>query len=130
MNSAKLPASVVISLGAHGAALALFGLMMHATPKEKAQVVTGVMLLTESPKPRAGVAAAPKPPPLSTFDFLKLALPSTPHVAAPAQLDLKLPEHKIALADAPKLEERTRHDLPKLAALDLGAHPVDAAKLT
>jgi TonB family protein len=128
MNSAKLPASVVISLGVHGGALVLFGLMMHATPKEKAQVVTGVMLLTESPKPRAAVAAS-KPPPLSTFDFLKLALPSTPHVAAPAQLDLKLPEHKIALAEAPKLEDRAKHDLPKLAALDLGAHPVDAAKL-
>jgi TonB family protein len=41
-----------------------------------------------------------------------------------------LPEHKIALAAAPKLEEQAKKDLgPKLQALDLANHPVDAAKL-
>lgn len=127
-SSAKLPTSVVISLGLHGGALVAFGLMMHATPKEKAQVVNGVILLTEAPKPRAGVAA-PKPPPLSTFDFLKLALPSAPHAAAPAQLSIKLQEHKTALADAPKLVDRSPKSLPKLQALDLGEHQTDEAKL-
>jgi TonB family protein len=126
-SSAKLPTSVVISLGLHGGALVAFGLMMHATPKERSQVVSGVILLS-SPKPRA-VAGVPKPPPLSTFDFLKLALPSTPRAAAPAQLALKIPEHKIALAAAPKLEDRSPKTLPKLQALDLGEHPTEAAKL-
>jgi TonB family protein len=127
-SSAKLPTTVVISLGLHGGALVAFGLMMHATPKERAQVVSGVILLSEAPKPRPGVAA-PKPPPLSTFDFLKLALPTAPHTAAPAQLSIKLQEHKIALAAAPKLEDRAQKALPKLQALDLGEHPTEAAKL-
>ena len=127
-SSAKLPTSVVISLGLHGGALVAFGLMMHATPKERAQVVSGVILLSEAPKPRPGVAAV-KPPPLSTFDFLKLALPAAPRAAAPAQLSIKLQEHKIALAAAPKLEDRAPKNLPKLQALDLGEHPTEAAKL-
>ena len=128
MTAPRLPVPVMISLGLHGGALVLFGLMMHAAPKQAAQVVTGVELLTQAPKPRA-TAGVPKPPPLSTMDFLKLALPTRPHVAAPEQLAIKMPEHKIALADAPKLQEKTMRDLPKLQALDLGAHPEEAAKL-
>jgi TonB family protein len=129
MNSAKLPASVVISLGVHGGALVLFALMMHAAPKQAPQIVEGVQLLTQAPKPRQAAAAAPKPAPLSTMDFLKMALPSAPHTAAPEQLAIKIPEHKIALADAPKLQDRALKSLPKLQALDLGAHPEEAAKL-
>ncbi|MFI5349146.1 MAG: hypothetical protein ACHQ2Z_06355, partial [Elusimicrobiota bacterium] len=128
MTEPKLPAPVMISLGLHGGALVLFGLMMHSAPKQAAQVVTGVELLTQAPKPRL-TAGAPKPPPLSTMDFLKLALPTRPHVAAPEALAIKMPEHKINLADAPKLQEKTMKELPKLAALDLGAHPEEAAKL-
>ncbi|MBI3566369.1 MAG: TonB family protein, partial [Elusimicrobia bacterium] len=75
-------------------------------------------------------AAVPKPPPLSTFDFLKMALPTQAHSAAPAQLSVKIPEHKIALADAPKLEDSAKKDLaPKLKALDLSEHPIESAKL-
>lgn len=127
-SSAKLPASVVISLSLHGGALVIFGLMMHAAPKQAAQVVEGVTLLTEAPKPRPE-NAAPKAPPLSTMDFLKLALPSAPHSAAPAQVQLKEPEHKIALADAPKLQDRTQRSLPKLQALSLADRPAEASKL-
>ena len=127
MTSEKLPASVVISLGLHGGALVLFALMMHEAPKQAPRIVEGVELLTQAPKPRA--AFAPKPPPLSTMDFLKLALPSTPRAAAPAQLAIKMPERKIALAEAPKLEDRAMKNLPKLQALDLSARQTDAAKL-
>ncbi|HEX4046241.1 MAG TPA: energy transducer TonB [Elusimicrobiota bacterium] len=129
MTAAKLPTSVVISLGLHGGALVLFGLMLREAPRQAPQIVEGVQLLTEAPKPRAQAESAPKPPPLSTMDFLKLALPSTPHAAAPEQLTLKIPEHKIALADAPKLEDRAHRSLPKLQALDLGRRPDEAAKL-
>jgi TonB family protein len=125
MTSAKLPTSVVLSLGLHSGALVAFGILMHEAPKAAPRMVEGVDLLIQAPK-RVG-EAAPKPPPLSTFDFLKLALPT--RAAAPAQLSVKMPEHKIALADAPKLEDRAHKDLPKLQALDLAAHPVDAAKL-
>jgi hypothetical protein len=121
---------VVVSLGLHGGLLVLFGLSMRQGPKQAAKVVDGVDLLISAPKPRAQAAAAVKPPPLSTFDFLKLALPSAPRAAAPAQLSVKMPERKIALAEAPKLEERAKKDFgPKLQALDLNDRPVEAAKL-
>jgi TonB family protein len=131
MTSEKIPTSVVVSLGLHGAALVAFGLMMREAPKQAATVVGSVELLTQAPKPRALPRApgAPKPPPISTFDFLKLALPTPTRAAAPAQVALALPEHKTALAEAPKLQDAVRKDLPKLAALDLGNRPVDAAKL-
>ena len=128
MTAPRLPLPVMISLGLHGGALVLFGLMVHSAPKQAAQVVTGVELLTQAPKPRVA-AGVPKPPPLSTMDFLKLALPTRPHVAAPEALSIKMPEHKINLADAPKLQDKTMKDLPKLKALDLSAHPEEAAKL-
>lgn len=129
MAEARLPTSVVVSLGLHGGLLVLFGLSMRQGPKQAAKVVDGVDLLISAPKPRAQ-AAAVKPPPLSTFDFLKLALPAAPHAAAPAQLSVKVPERKIALAEAPKLEDRAKKDLgPKLQALDLNDHPIEAAKL-
>lgn len=127
-SSAKLPATVVISLGLHGGALVLFGLMMHSAPKQASQVVSGVILLTETPKPHLE-NSAPKAPPLSTMDFLKLALPATPRAAAPAQIAIKIPEHKIAPADAPKLEDRSQKNLPKLQAIALADRPVDAAKI-
>ena len=127
-SSTRLPIPVVISLGLHGAALVLFGLMLRAAPKQAAKVVEGVELLTQAPKPRPE-NTAPKAPPLSTMDFLKLALPATPRAAAPAQVTINIPEHKIALAEAPKLEDRARHNLPKLQALALADRPADEAKI-
>ncbi|MDE2142053.1 MAG: TonB family protein [Elusimicrobia bacterium] len=130
MAEARIPTSVLVSVGLHGGLLVFFGLMMREAPKQASKVVDGVDLLISAPKPRAAQAAAPKPPPLSTFDFLKLALPTAPHSAAPAQLSVKIPEHKLALAEAPKLEDRAKRNLgPKLQALDLSEHPVDMAKL-
>jgi TonB family protein len=128
MTSEKLPASVVISLGLHGGALVLFGLMVRAVPKQAPQIVEGVELLTQAPKPRPA-ASAPKPPPLSTMDFLKLALPSAPRAASLAPLSIKITEHKMAPADAPKLQDRAMKSLPKLQALDLSARQTEAAKL-
>ncbi len=129
MNQARVPASVLVSLGLHGGLLVFFGLMMREGPKQASKVVEGVDLIISTPKARP-VEGAPKPPPLSTMDFLKLALPAAPsHTAAPAQLSVKLQEHKVALAE-PKLEESAKKDLaPKLQALDLSNHPVEAAKL-
>jgi TonB family protein len=131
MAEARIPTSVVVSVGLHGGLLVFFALMMKEAPKQAAKMVDGVDLLIAAPKARAAQAAVPKPPPLSTFDFLKMALPTQSHSAAPAQLSVKIPDHKIALADAPKLEDQAKkNNLPKLQALDLSAeHPVDAARL-
>lgn len=127
MAEARVPTSVVISLGLHGGLLVFFAVMMREAPKQAAKVVDGVDLLVNVPKPKA-LEGAPKPPPLSTMDFLKLALPTPTRTAAPAQLSVKVQEHKVNLAE-PKLEEKARHDLPKLQALDLSEHQVETAKL-
>lgn len=131
MTEARIPTSVLVSLGLHGGLLVLFGLAMREGPKQAPKIVEGVDLLISAPKPRAAPGeAAPKPPPLSTMDFLKLALPTRPRVAAPEQLSVKVPERKVALADAPKLEERAKKDFgPKLEALSLSDRPAEAAKL-
>lgn len=131
MTETRIPTSVLASVGLHGGLLVLFGLAMREGPKQAPKIVEGVDLLISAPKPRVAPGeSAPKPPPLSTMDFLKLALPAAPRAAAPAQLSVKMPERRIALADAPKLEERAKKDFgPKLEALDLANHPADAAKL-
>jgi len=121
----RLPASVTFSLGLHAGALFLFLGMAKEAPRQAQRIVEGVDLLIQAPKPRAAAAPAP----LSTMDFLKMALP-TVRTAAPASLQVKIPERKIALAEAPKLEDRAKHDLgPKLAALDLNRQRVEAAKV-
>jgi len=128
MAEARLPTSVVVSLGLHGGALVLFALMMREAPKQAAKMVEGVELLVNAPKLPPAAAAA-KPPPLSTMDFLKLALPTPTRAASLARIDLKVEERKVALAE-PKLEDRAKKELgPKLEALDLSARRVDAAKL-
>ncbi|MBI3564870.1 MAG: TonB family protein [Elusimicrobia bacterium] len=128
MAEARIPASVVVSLGLHGGLLVFFGLMMREGPKQAAKVVEGVDLIVNAPRPKA-VEGAPKPPPLSTMDFLKLALPAPTRAAAPAQLSVKIEEHKVKLAE-PKLEDRAKRDAgPKLEALDMSEHRVETAKL-
>lgn len=120
-----MPASVTVSLALHAGALALFLGMSKATPEQAAAIVEGVDLLIAAPRP---AVAAPKPQ-MSTMDFLKLALPQR---APSAQaMTLKLPESRKPLElAAPKLDERSRRDLPKLEALDLGKErKLDAAKL-
>ncbi|MBI4345963.1 MAG: energy transducer TonB [Elusimicrobia bacterium] len=73
---------------------------------------------------------AAKPPPMSTWNFLKLALPSIPKVAAP--LDVVKPvETKKALLDVPdKLDDKGRLEkLAKVDPLDLGRKRTAAAAL-
>ena len=117
---------MTLSLGIHGAAIVLFLGLSKEAPKQAARMVEGVDLLISTPKPRPAVQA---PPPLSTMDFLKMALP-TVRTVAPAALAVKVPERKISLAEAPKLDEKAKRNLgPKLAALDLERQRVDAAKV-
>lgn len=126
MAAIRVPGAVSVSLALHGAALFVFLGMARKAPEPAAAVVEGVDLLIAAPKAAAPVAA---PKPLSTMDFLKLALPS--RAPAAQALTLKLPESRKPLElAAPKLDERARRELPKLADLDLSKErKPDAAKL-
>lgn len=123
----RVPASVMVSLAVHAGLLVMFMGMMKEAPRQAAQIVEGVdLLIAPAPRPAAGT---PKPV-ISTMDFLKMALPSAPsRTAAPVALDIKTPDRKLALADAPKLEESTRKLAPKLDALDLSRSRVSAATI-
>ena len=122
-----MPASVTISLAAHAGFLVLFLGIAKEAPKEAARIVEGVQLLNAPARPK--MEAMPKPK-LSTMDFLKMALPPAPsRRAALAQVNVKIPDHKAALAAAPKLEDSMRKLAPKLDALDLARSRVDAAKI-
>ena len=128
MAEARLPTSVVVSMSLHGGALVLFALMMHEAPKQAEVSVGDVALMIQAQKPKA--AAVPRRAvKLSTMDLLKLALPTAPRAAAPAQLSVPIMEHKVALVAAPKLEDKANRALPKLDALNLDKHPVDMARL-
>ena len=127
MQQVRLPASAVVSLAVHAGFLVLFLGLAKEAPKEAARIVEGVDLLIAPARPKP--VAAPKPQ-LSTMDFLKMALPSAPpRRAALAQVDVKIPDRKMALAEAPKLEDSKRKLAPKLEALDLARSRVDAAKI-
>lgn len=124
----RVPASVLISLAFHAGFLVLFLGLVKEGPKQAAQIVEGVDLLIAPSRPRP-VVGTPKPA-LSTMDFLKMALPSTPRRAELAAVDLKIPEsRKPLLAEAPKLEESARKLAPKLEQLDLARSRVSAAKI-
>lgn len=124
----RMPASVTVSLAAHAGALILFLGFAHEAPKQAQRVVDGVDLLIQPARPRTEEGETKKPAPISTMDFLKMALPSAPRAAAPQALDVKVAERKLAALDAPKLEEARKRDLgPKLAALDLGRERTQAA---
>jgi TonB family protein len=115
----------VASLGFHATALVAAMVLMRSAPREASRMVDGVDLIVRRAAPTA--AAAVKPPPLSTFDFLKLALPTVQHAAAPAELAAALPQHR-AVAAEPKLEDlaRKEHGV-KLDALDLSRKPNESA---
>lgn len=124
--TARVPASVMISLAFHAGFLVLFMALVKEGPKQAAQIVEGVDLLIAPSRPRAAAKPA-----LSTLDFLKMALPSAPPRAAALQaVDLKVPEaRKPALAEAPKLEDSARRLAPKLEALDLSRSRAAAARI-
>jgi len=66
MTAEKMPTSIVVSLGLHGAALVAFGLLLRDAPRRAPLMVSDVDLLIR----------VPKPPRLSALDFVKLALPA------------------------------------------------------
>ncbi len=126
MTSTRVPASVMASLAFHAGLLVLFMGMMKEAPRQAALVIEGVDLLIAPARPRAQGVVKPE---FSTLDFLKMALPSAPRAAALQAVEIKMPERKLSLADAPKLEESTRRLAPKLETLNLSRSRVSAAKV-
>ena len=131
MTQQRLPASFVVSFAVHAGFLALFLGVAQQAPQEAQKIVEGVDLLI-APKPKDPGDGQPKrkPAPISTMDFLKMALPSKPRGASLANVELKVEARKPQLAEAPKLQDSMRKDLgPKLEALDLSRDRVSAAKI-
>ncbi|MFI5363258.1 MAG: TonB family protein [Elusimicrobiota bacterium] len=135
MTEARVPASVVLSLGVHVAGLAAFGFLVHSAPKAVIEKVAGVDIIVNQPKavPRPPRAKAPLPKDMSLFKMMAL-----PHIPPPAPAAVPLaapvippPEHKITMAEPPKLQEAKPKALPNLPTINLDAsHHIEApAKL-
>jgi TonB family protein len=131
----RMPASVVTSLALHGA---VFGLLMytaHQAARHQTVLAENVEFRTVTVK-----STTPLPPPkaaarqeaMKSFNFMKLALPSIPHLAAPQMAQIKLPEnHKMMQVETPKLKDRGRLDTgPKLDMdVDKAHDNLDIAKV-
>ncbi|MDE2313105.1 MAG: TonB family protein [Elusimicrobia bacterium] len=113
-----MPVSVALSVGLHAGALALF-LYSRAHQPQQPKIISNVALLIQSPQsPNARTVAPPVKP--TTWNFLKLALPSLPK-AIPQAMAVKLPnEPKPLMAETPKLTDRGQRMAPEqMKALDL-----------
>lgn len=125
METGRLPATVTVSMALHAGLFLAWLQLGVSAKKEAARVIGDVDLMIQV---KRAVPLAQTQPKLSTFDFLKMALP-TPKIA-PQQLSVKLPDARKALDVQPKLEERAKKNLgPKLEALDLGQRLPKAAAL-
>jgi TonB family protein len=131
-NGARMPGSAVTSLILHCAVLGLWLYTMQNAAKHTNSVITGVDIITvkkavtnmQKPQTEARKAA-------TTFDFLKMALPTVPHVVKPQMAQIKLPDaHKPLQVQAPKLSDRGRlAEAPKLNMDVDRDHSLDAAKI-
>ena len=130
MATARLPMSVITSLVLHAGAFAAYFYATQLSPEARTRVIGNVDLMIQVhhavPPPTTAPRAVTPP---STWNFLKMALPSVPKIA---QLEVKAPEVSRAkpMLAQPKLEDRARKDSgPKLAKLDLGEKRVDMARI-
>lgn len=126
--SGAVSASVILHLAAGFA-----WLHINRPARRGAQRVIGnVDLLIKVRSPVATpMQPAAKPPPMSTWNFLKLALPAIPKVAAPIDV-VKPVETKKALIDVPDKLAGDKGRIEKLAKvdpLDLGRKRAAAAAL-
>lgn len=124
MMEARLPATVTFSLALHlGAGLAWLQLT-KVGPKTAGRVIGDVDLLIKvrTPSPVQAPRPVAKATPPSTWNFLKMALPTVPKVAAP--LELKTETQKKLLIDVPEKLDADKGRLDKLAQLE----PLDLSK--
>lgn len=131
MTGVRLPASVVTSVALHAGCFAAYLYLVQATKKEELRVISNVgLIMVKNPVALPPSMPKAKTPP-SAWNFLKMALPSIPHVAAPQNMEVKLPEIKKALMPEPeKLKDLGRLDKgPKIESLDLGHQRVKAVNI-
>lgn len=132
MNAARLPVSAISSVLLHGAFILAYLQVSQTAKKDSLRVISNVDLLIQVHKP--GVPPAAKAPAVpSTWNFLKMALPSLPKPeAALQQMATQLPaKRKPLLMETEKLEDKGKRETKaKLDALDLGRRRVEAAKVS
>ena len=132
-SGARMPGSAVASLVLHAAVLGLwlYTLKHTAVHHEVSVGSVDIIKVTKAvPLPEKRIAKAP--PATSAFDFLKMALPSAPHMAAPKMAEVKLPEtHKPMTVEQPKLHDRGRLDTGPKLDMDVDHHDsgLDIAKV-
>ena len=119
MNSLaqRVPVSMAMSLAMHTALFGLWLYTVNRTGSRKLTVIQGVDFIQVRKAMPSVQAAAKAQASQSTFDFLKMALPAVPHIAAPKTMEVKLPDaRKPMQVQAPKLDkDRGRLDAgPKL----------------
>lgn len=125
-GSARLPATVTISFALHAGLLFAWLHLGASAKKEAARVIGDVDLMIQV---KRAIPVAQTKPQLSTFDFLKMALP-TPK-ALPQQMTVKLPQARKVMDVQPRLEERARQQVgPRLESLDLSRRMPEAAALS
>jgi TonB family protein len=130
---ARMPMSAVGSIVLHAAVLGLwlYTLKHVAVHHEVSVGSVDIIKVTKAvPLPEKQVAKAP--PAVNTFDFLKMALPSAPRLAAPKMAEVKLPEtHKPMTVEQPKLHDRGRLDTGPKLDMDVEHHDsgLDIAKV-
>lgn len=123
MMEARVPGAVSASLVLHLGAGVLWLQLNKPGPRSAQRVIGNVDLMIKVRNPQVVPAQpAAKPPPLTTWNFLKLALPSIRKSAAPLDVDKPI-EAKKALLDVAKLDD-DKGRLKKLAQLD----PLDLGK--
>ena len=108
MKEEGVPLSLIVSAALHACALFLFITLSRESAKKASQIISNVDLLIPIHKTSLPTAAAiPKPAtPPTTWNFLKLALPSAPKPQELQPLSVKLPERQHLMEAAPKLEDR------------------------
>lgn len=130
--SVRLPASAMTSLALHAGFFGAYLYAVQRTKKEQLRVISNVGLIVQVKRPVALPRAMPKAAtPPSSWNFLKLALPTIPRAAAPQTMQVKLPEiKKTLMAEPEKLKDLGRlQKEAKIEALELDRKRIDAVKI-
>jgi len=128
---ARLPVSLTVSLALHAGGLVGWLALNSASTKAVARVISNVDILT--PVRRLPTAAQARPAaarPVTSWDILKLALPTLPRVQAPLEIQTPRAEKKLLLDAPEKLDDKGRlKKAALLEPLDLGKKRADLASL-
>ncbi|MBI4386050.1 MAG: TonB family protein [Elusimicrobia bacterium] len=116
-----------LSVALHVGGVATWLYLHRISQQAPSRVISDVEIIVRAPAPRVAALKAPAKP--STWNFLKLALPSVPKTQAP--LEVKAPEElKRKLIDLPKrLDESKSRMAKQLETLDLDRRRANLAAM-